>query len=113
MRKYEGTDTMLIKCNNCGVDYSEYAGCCPKCKAINQNKHELEKNCFDPYYKDTYFSYLNSNKKKAAKPAVEPKESQEEIAMDSKVLNTCRVIIIIGIICWIFLGLCALGAIHF
>ena len=67
---------MLIKCNNCGADYSEYAGCCPKCKAINQNKHELEKNCFDPYYKDTYFSYLNSNKKKAAKPV---KEIPEEI----------------------------------
>lgn len=112
MRKYEGTNTMLIKCNNCGVDYSEYAGCCPKCKAINQNKHELEKNCFDPYYKDTYFSYLNSNKKKAAKPIIEAKE-QEEINMDSNVLTACRIIIIIGVICWIFIGLCALGAIRF
>lgn len=110
MRKYEGTDTMLIKCNNCGADYSEYAGCCPKCKAINQNKHELEKNCFDPYYKDTYFSYLNSNKKKAAKPV---KEIPEEINIDPNVLAARRRLIIMGILGWIFLGFCVFSAVTF
>lgn len=58
----EGTGTMLIKCRNCGADYSEYAGYCPHCKTKNLEQKKFERKCFDISYKDQYFSYMNTQK---------------------------------------------------
>ena len=60
----EGTGTMLMKCRNCGADYSEYAGCCPKCGNKNAHIRKLEKDCYNITNRQKYFTYDPSEKVK-------------------------------------------------
>lgn len=85
---------MLIKCNNCGAEYSEYAGYCPHCKTKNLAQKKFERNCFDFSYKDKYFSYM-SNQKPIAKRLKENTSTADKVAFTICGLAVLAVIILV------------------
>lgn len=68
---------MLIKCRNCGAEYSEYSALCPGCKLLNTDKCEFTEYSFEIANRDNYFSYLNKDPQKRKPIEKEPIQKME------------------------------------